>query len=125
MACVIGLRVSTNELRNQRKDLEMSEPLDAVHHIAISVDNIAAAVEWYTKEFKCEIAYQDETWAFLKFANMHLALVLPNQHPPHIAFVSDKATVHPALKGHRDGTRSVYVSDTAGNAIELMDPTSL
>ena len=103
----------------------MSEPLDVVHHIAISVDNIATAIKWYTKEFKCEIAYQDETWAFLKFANMHLALVLPNQHPPHIAFVSDKATVHPALKGHRDGTRSVYVSDTAGNAIELMDPTSL
>ncbi len=103
----------------------MSEPLDVLHHVAISVDNIATAVSWYTTSFKCEISYQDETWAFLKFANMSLALVLPNQHPPHIAFVSDKATVHPALKSHRDGTRSVYISDSAGNAVELMDPTSL
>lgn len=103
----------------------MSGPLDALHHVAVSVDDIEKAVEWYTTTFRCEIAYQDATWAFLKFANLHLALVLPGQHPPHIAFVSDKATFHPALKAHRDGTRSVYISDSSGNAIELMDPASL
>lgn len=103
----------------------MSDPLDVVHHIAISVDDIAKAVEFYMSSFRCEVAYRDETWAFLKFANLHVALVLPDQHPPHVAFVSDKATIHPALKAHRDGTRSVYISDTAGNAVELMDPTSL
>ena len=103
----------------------MTTTLDTVHHVAISVDDIGSAVEWYQSTFRCEIAYQDATWAFLKFANLHLALVLPGQHPPHIAFVSDRATTHPALKPHRDGTRSVYISDSASNAVELMDPTSL
>jgi len=103
----------------------MSEPLDSFHHIAISVDNIAAAVEWYTSNFRCEIAYQDATWAFLKFANLHLALVLPGQHPPHIAFATSRAAEFGELKTHRDGTRSIYISDTAGNAVELMDPASL
>jgi catechol 2,3-dioxygenase-like lactoylglutathione lyase family enzyme len=103
----------------------MSEPLDSFHHIAISVDNIATAVEWYTGNFRCEIAYQDATWAFLKFANLHLALVLPNQHPPHIAFATPRAAEFGELKTHRDGTRSIYISDSAGNAVELMDPASL
>ena len=103
----------------------MSEQLDTLHHVAIVVDDIAKAIDWYKSEFKCEVAYQDATWGFLKFANAHLALVLPSQHPAHIALVSEKATVHPGLKAHRDGTRSVYITDTAGNAVELMDPTSL
>ncbi|HQX50695.1 MAG TPA: VOC family protein [Planctomycetaceae bacterium] len=103
----------------------MSEQLDSLHHIAISVDNIATAVDWYRSTFQCEIAYQDDTWAFLKFANLHLALVLPNQHPPHIAFVTPRAAQFGELKAHRDGTRSIYISDPAGNAVELMDPASL
>lgn len=103
----------------------MTENLDSVHHVAIEVKNIAEAIDWYRSQFSCEVAYQDATWGFLKFANLHLALVLPGHHPPHIAFVSDRATTHPGLKPHRDGTRSVYISDVAGNAVELMDPTSL
>lgn len=99
--------------------------LDSLHHVAISVPDIAAAVEWYRSHFRCEIAYQDKTWAFLKFANLHVALVLPAQHPPHIAFVTPEATKRDDLKVHRDGTRSVYIHDCAGNAVELMDPTSL
>ena len=103
----------------------MTQPLDSLHHIAISVNDIARAVEWYTTTFRCEIAYQDQTWAFLKFANLHLALVLPNQHPPHIAFVTPEASSWGELKTHRDGTRSVYISDDSGNVIELMDPDSV
>lgn len=103
----------------------MSDQLDSLHHIAISVPNIAEAVDWYTSTFRCEIAYQDETWAFLKFANLHLALVIPDQHPPHIAFVTPAAASYGELKTHRDGTRSLYISDTGGNAIELMDPESV
>lgn len=99
--------------------------LDAMHHVAIEVKNIGESVQWYCQKFCCEIAYQDETWAFLKFANLHLALVLPGHHPPHIAFSSQSAIGHPGLKPHRDGTRSVYISDNAGNSVELMDPTSL
>ena len=103
----------------------MTASLDSLHHIAISVPDIAKAVDWYTSTFRCEVAYQDETWAFLKFANLHLALVIPEQHPPHIAFVTPDASKYGELKAHRDGTRSLYISDVGGNAIELMDPTSV
>lgn len=103
----------------------MAETLDSLHHIAIKVDDIAKAVDWYRDTFRCEIAYQDATWAFLKFANLHLALVLPNQHPPHIAFVTPNAEKYGELKPHRDGTRSIYISDVAGNSVELMDPASV
>lgn len=103
----------------------MSPALDSIHHIAISVEDIAKAVSWYQKTFSCEIEYQDETWALLKFANASLALVLPNQHPPHIGFVSPKAESYGELKTHRDGTRSIYISDSSGNAVELLDPESV
>jgi catechol 2,3-dioxygenase-like lactoylglutathione lyase family enzyme len=59
---------------------------DAVDHIAITVDNIKEAVEWYRKHFKCAIVYQDETWAYLEFANIRLALVIADEHPSHIGF---------------------------------------
>lgn len=100
-------------------------PLDALHHVAIQVEDVARAVEWYTSNLRCEVAWQDPTWALLRFANASLALVVPGQHPPHIAFAMEGAERHGALKLHRDGTRSVYIHDTEGNAVECMDPASL
>lgn len=94
--------------------------LDALHHLAISVRDVGEALEWYTRRFKCRIVYQDETWALLDFANTRLALVIPSQHPPHVAFVSDRAEDFGPLKLHRDGTRSTYVQDPSGNSIEVM-----
>ncbi len=106
---------------------EQSSPakLDTVHHVAISVEDIAAAVDWYREKFQCEIAYQDETWALLKFDNIGLALVIPDQHPPHIGYTCANAEKYGELKNHRDGTRSVYISDPAGNTVEMMDANSL
>ncbi len=103
----------------------MTDNLDSIHHVAISVSDIAASVAWYRDTFRCEIEYQDETWALLKFANASLALVLPNQHPPHLGFVTPKADTYGELKTHRDGTRSIYISDPTGNAVELLDPDSV
>ena len=103
----------------------MSTDLDSIHHVAISVDNIATAVDWYRTTFRCEIEYQDETWALLKFANASLARVIAEQHPPHLGFVTPKAESYGELKLHRDGTRSIYISDPTGNAVELMDPNSV
>jgi catechol 2,3-dioxygenase-like lactoylglutathione lyase family enzyme len=96
--------------------------LDSLDHVAIPVEDVAAAVDWYTKTFHCEVTYQDETWAFLKFGNIKLALVIPSQHPAHIGFVSPDAGKYGALKLHRDGTKSCYVKDPAGNAIEILEP---
>ncbi|MDX1969056.1 MAG: VOC family protein [Planctomycetaceae bacterium] len=104
--------------------VETQVGLDRLHHVAISVNDIAAAVDWYRETFRCEIAYQDATWAMLKFDNVSLALVLPNQHPPHLGFVTPTAHQFAPLKRHRDGTESVYISDPSGNAVELLSPES-
>lgn len=95
-------------------------PLDTIHHIAIPVRDIAEAVTWYTKHLQCKISYQDATWALLDFANTKLALVIPSQHPMHIGFVIPDAEQYGTLKTHRDGTRSCYIADPSGNAVEML-----
>lgn len=95
-------------------------PLDRIEHVAITVGDVAAAVAWYTANFRCTVAYQDATWALLEFINLKLALVIPEQHPPHVAFASPKAEAFGELTTRRDGTRSIYVRDPSGNAVEIM-----
>jgi len=100
--------------------VEEKTELDPIDHIAIAVTDLKTTVNWYLQTFKCEVEYQDETWAFLRFGNIKLAFVLPAQHPPHLAFVSPRAEEFGQLKTHRDGTRSVYVDDPSGNKLEIM-----
>jgi catechol 2,3-dioxygenase-like lactoylglutathione lyase family enzyme len=102
----------------------MSE-LNAIDHVAVPVTDVRSAVEWYRSTFRCEVKYQDETWALLQFANIRLALVIPAQHPPHMGFVSPEAERFGELKTHRDGTRSCYVSDPAGNQLEVLAADSM
>ena len=94
--------------------------LDSIHHVAVPVQDIQSAVEWYTKTFQCRVSYQDATWAMLEFANLKLALVISRQHPPHLAFVHAEAEKFGTLTTHRDGTRSCYLNDPAGNAVEIL-----
>jgi catechol 2,3-dioxygenase-like lactoylglutathione lyase family enzyme len=94
--------------------------MDRIDHIALSVADIASSVEWYRQRFDCAVLYQDATWAMLEFANIKMAMVVTEQHPPHIAFVSPDAAKWGELQGHRDGTRSIYVNDPAGNAVEIV-----
>jgi hypothetical protein len=88
--------------------------LDAMHHVAIPVTDVQKTVDWYLKNF------QDETWAMLELANIRLALVSREQHPPHIGFMRPDAEQFGRLRPHRDGTRSVYVEDPAGNCVEIL-----
>jgi hypothetical protein len=118
VAITIGVRAMSQRVPSE-------EPLDSVHHIAISVPDIAVAVDWYCDTFRCTVSYQDETWAMLQFANLHLALVIPGEHPPHIGFATPQAADFGELRTHRDGSRSIYISDVAGNALELLDPDSV
>lgn len=92
---------------------------DTVDHIAVSVSDVKGTVDWYLQNFSCKVVYQDETWALLEFANIRVAFVLPNQHPPHFALLRDPAA-YGEPKTHRDGTRSVYLNDPSGNAIEVL-----
>ena len=89
--------------------------MEKIDHIAIVVTNINHAVNWYTKNRDCEVIYQNESWADLQFENIKLALVLPHEHPAHIAFVDE--SIENGTK-HRDGSESIYEHDTFGNIIE-------
>ena len=40
---------------------------DILDHVAICTDDINKSVEWYTENFKCDILYQDSSWAMLEF----------------------------------------------------------
>ena len=95
--------------------------MDKIHHIAIEVNNIIESVEWYQEQSNCTIVFVDDTWALLEYDNIKLALVLPNQHPPHICFQKEDAEKYGKLDTHRDGTKSVYIKDPSGNTIEMLD----
>ena len=100
---------------------EQSRELDAIHHIAITVNNVAEAVAWYSTHFRCRVAYHDETWALLKFANTALALVGGGLHPPHIGLMLPGANRFGPLKTHRDGIQYVYINDPSGNTVEVLE----
>jgi catechol-2,3-dioxygenase len=93
---------------------------DAIHHVAIQVKDIQRAIDWYEDNFNTKVTYQDESWALLKFNNLSLALVIPEQHPVHIAIENSEAEKYGQLTKHRDGTESVYIKDSEGNSIEIM-----
>jgi|SRR5215475_12718624 len=95
------------------------KPLDTLHHAAIRVRDVKQAVDWYTQRFACKVEYQDATWAMLEFANVRLAFVLAEQHPPHIAILGDPSAYGEA-KIHRDGTFSIYIKDPNGNNVEIL-----
>jgi len=98
----------------------MPRALDPILHVAIQVNDIELSVGWYTSNFACEVAYRDESWALLKFENISLALVLPDQHPPHVAITRDDLTPFGKPVPHRDGTSSVYIHDPSGNNVEML-----
>ena len=99
--------------------------MDTLHHVAIAVSDIAQAAQWFRQRFDCSVAYQDDTWALLEFANASLALVLPSQHRPHVCFLRDDAEKFGPLTEHRDGTRTIYLDGPDGNVVEVLDPKSL
>ena len=94
--------------------------LDKIHHIAVQVAGISKSVEWYKTKFSCKVDYVDSSWALLKFANISLALVTKNEHPPHYAIERDSISEFGKETRHRDGTKSVYISDLDNNTIEML-----
>jgi catechol 2,3-dioxygenase-like lactoylglutathione lyase family enzyme len=96
-------------------------------HVAVPSNDISRSVEWYRQRFGAEVLYQDSTWAFLRIGGVKVALVSPQQHPPHLAVrvtqqqladAAEQAGI--AIDRHRDGTTGIYVHDPFGNAVELI-----
>ena len=99
----------------------MKNKFDNIDHIAIQVKNIKDSVEWYLNNFKCEEIYSDNTWAFLKFENIKLALVTNTQHPPHFAILDKNINTNQNnVVKHRDNSISKYIKDLDGNFLELI-----
>ena len=95
-----------------------------IDHIAIETKNVSESVNWYSAKFNCDIKYQDQTWALLKFENISIALVTPGEHPPHFAVVDENLVNESNLKRHRDGIGYKYVKDPDNNFIEFIDQRS-
>jgi len=91
--------------------------LKKIDHIAIVVNDIKESVAYYVDNYDCMILHCDESWGYLQFDNIKLALVLKDEHPPHIAFEVDGVEG----KTHRDGSVSKYIDDPSGNKIELIE----
>ena len=96
-------------------------------HVAVPSNNIAESVSWYREKFGATVLYQDQTWALLLVGGTKLALVNPQQHPPHVAINISQSELEVAsrksgfpIDTHRDGTKGIYVHDPFGNAIELI-----
>ena len=96
-------------------------------HVAIAAADIPGTVKFYQQQFAAEVLFADATWAFLRIGQGKLALVSPQQHPPHIALRVDLPTLQAAaakagktIDTHRDGTQGIYLADPAGNVVELI-----
>lgn len=91
-------------------------------HVAIQVTDLTKSINWYQENLNAEIIYHDETWAMLDINGLKLALTIPEQHPPHIAFEVQNLKDLPAgeIKYHRDGSAYLYVEDPAGNIVEYI-----
>lgn len=91
-----------------------------IDHIALQVDDIGEAVNWFRSNTDCSIIDQYDDWAFIQFENIKLALVTRGKHPPHIAIEKDLDFVKKSgvSKEHRDGTVSTYSKLPGRNVIE-------
>ena len=86
-------------------------------HVAQQVPDIAEAIEWQRSTVPgTKVLYQDPTWALVESGGLRMAFVLPEQHPPHLAFRVDAEELErlAAANGvpiatHRDATRSIYL----------------
>ena len=59
-------------------------------------------------------------WALIEFKNTKLALVIPEQHPRHIAVKRENLEEYGAPVKHRDGSESVYIDSPDSNTFELI-----
>ncbi len=98
----------------------MNNTLDEIDHFAINVADIERSIKWYQNSFKCEVVFQNNTQAVLKFANVRLTLVLPSSEKSHISVYKDDAASLGTLRLRDDGLMTTFISDPTGNMVELV-----
>jgi catechol 2,3-dioxygenase-like lactoylglutathione lyase family enzyme len=92
-------------------------------HVALNVNSISKAIEWYAKTCDATVLYEDSTWGLVSVGEAKIAFTLHEDHPAHIAFSVDSLSDFPSdcePKQHRDGSTYFYKSDPWGNIIEFI-----
>ena len=96
-----------------------------IDHIAIKVDDLEVAEEWYCNNLAAEVTFRDEKYVRIKVENTNIALIDKKHYPwEHIAILVENKEELPHKLGetieHRDGTVGVYVKDPFGNYLEYI-----
>ena len=94
--------------------------LTNINHVCISVAHLQRALEYYQKNFNCEVEHHDEFQVVLGFENIKLVLVLLSEVPAHIAYDMDSVKDGDV---NYDGSHSTYTHDGFGNIVEHIKET--
>lgn len=94
---------------------------DRVAHVAVPVADVGRAAAWYLETFSCTVESQQSYRAVLAFANVRLLLVAAGTRPPHVAIARADAERFGRTTPNADGSRSLFVVDPWGNAIEVVE----
>ena len=99
--------------------------MSIVDHIAILVDDLEVAEEWYTQKLAGKVTFRDSKYIRLSVSNTNIALIDKNHYPcAHIGILVQNKEDLPLEMGevvyHRDGTTGVYVKDPFGNYLEYI-----
>ena len=95
-----------------------------VDHIAILVDDLRAAEEWYISNLKAQVSFRDKKYVRIQLNNTNIALIDKKHYPhAHVGLLVEDIKMLPkegTRVEHRDGTIGVYVEDPFGNYLEYI-----
>lgn len=99
--------------------------MSIVDHIAVLVDDLEVAEEWYVQKLTGKVTFRDSKYVRITVSNTNIALIDKKHYPyAHIGILVDKMEDLPLEMGevvyHRDGTTGVYVKDPFGNYLEYI-----
>jgi catechol 2,3-dioxygenase-like lactoylglutathione lyase family enzyme len=94
--------------------------LIGINHVALEVDDIAQALEWYGRFFDLQLRGQRSTMAWIDMGDQFLALSAPRRSPPdadrHFGLVVDDK------EGIREALRVAGVEVEASGHLGFTDP---
>ena len=99
--------------------------MSTVDHIAILVDDLEVAEEWYVQKLAGKVTFRDSKYIRMQLSNTNIALIDKNHYPhAHFGILVEKMEDLPLELGevvyHRDGTTGVYGKDPFGNYLEYI-----
>ena len=99
--------------------------MSIVDHVAILVDDLNVAEEWYTQKLAGKVTFRDLKYIRMTVSNTNIALIDKKHYPhAHFGILVEKKENLANLEGirveHRDGTVGVYVNDPFGNYLEYI-----